>query len=400
MSLFQYQVGPTKEEYIVHVSGERHNTLFANYINDQYAFGTVNSDDQIPAPVNPTNKYSARSVPSKEPGIPRNEDKRENERGNTTGARMNDRHRSRNNSYNSYDEPTRNDSEIPHWQDRGGQKGNRPRSTSNCSRTNRSNAFNRSNINNNDTCKSINNNNYAENRRSIPARTTSPTKSTNNISVDIPNVFDDNIYDFIEQQQQTGQQQRRSSLPSATANNPPNRNDVPPYMMNSLFLNRLGQGREQRAEKPTPATKIDRPVPAAKIGRPMPAAKNDRPRTAINRSNSYSSDDAAEIKPVPAYALNKLKQDREKYQVGKNEVTSSTKPVLKPNLNNSASVDDKNKKISAILSNLESKENSASNGNPPIEVSKGAIPKRPTTTSQSIPRSETPIEQKSKIECS
>lgn len=207
--------------------------------------------------------------------------------------------------------------------------------------------------------QSLNNHNYKYGNQSNEQKTNANNELPRPAST-VPSVFDDEIYSFIDQQNPNeshsktkhiaptaNSDQRRQSLPAAN-NSSSNTNDIPPYMMNSLFLSRLGQNKEEQKftpRMPSAQSYQSRPTQAPK---PDQSARNhEYKHKSLPPSRRTSTENSGDIKPVPSYHLDNLLQRKQEEKIKINDCLSAKTVVT------SSHAQINTEKLSDILAKLQ-----------------------------------------------
>lgn len=408
LSSAQFPIGPTKDEYIAHLTSEHHNTLVADFINRKQK--TVRLHDDVATPVNPVPDMRSAIDSGRDDG--QMHARRELWRAKGPAAQP---RRASISSHDDdvasirsarpdgygvvyggyYDGPMAMNNKQGNWRDHG-PPGFRQRSASNASRDGHGNRpLNRRNSIDHDPRQPVSNGNNNGNQRMSRQMECGPSAAAPQSapkSAPMPNVFDDNIYDYIDLQ--NNQTQRHANSQPVAAVKPPSINNInnnvdipnnnnpsdttPPYMLNSLFTNRLNQGSYKAPmKKPSPP-------PVKRVITP-PVKSAITPRPTSNKEN-FTVTDGCAIKPVPSYALDMLKQQKGKPQ--------NTMKSTGHGTNKYSSQPDPKRKIAEVLSALRSR--SVSNCSDEISAN-GASEATPTASIDGA--SNTNSESQPKAEC-
>lgn len=315
---FQLTIGPSKDEYLAHITSKQHNIVYAKHINENGFSRTPITDEPIPVLLHLNN--NSQKAPEK-----RIQDVRPQHIDNDKRSRECSRHEAN---------MMKSDEQAKHRYEHNEQlahnyrnvSGNRPRDRSNNrdgDELNRRNNFDNGLKKRWNSNQSLNNHNYKYNNQSNEQWRNASNELPRPAST-VPSVFDDGIYSFIDQQNPkepnsksekiaptADSDQRRKSLPAANKSSS-STNELPPYMMNSLFLSRLGQNKDEKKIAPRLSAQSNKSKPsqAAKPHQPVRYNENKHKSLPSSRRTSESGD----IKPVPSYQLDHLLQKKKEEQ--------------------------------------------------------------------------------------
>lgn len=343
---FQYPIGPSRDEYLAHVTSEGHNSLYAKHINvNGYTKAPIN-DEPVPVPL--------RSIDNKNSAEKKIQDNRSQHARDEDRSRNLTRRETPGMQYDYNERTVQNERNLSG--NRSGQRDNNRGFDDHSSFNRRKSLDNGMNKRWNSN-QSLNNHNSKTSNQLVEHSQTANNELARPPST-VPSVFDDDIFSFIDQQNSKQSQARppqqsapnsnsdqpRKSLPaSGNASATSNTNDIPPYMMNSLFLNRLGKDRDERKFVPTKSVQAQ---PTQSFKPAQPVKNYDNKHKSLPSSRRTSSENSGEIKPVPSYHLNQLLQ-KKKVDKQINEVPN-TKSVP---MANTAQIN--SQKLRDILANLQ-----------------------------------------------